>query len=241
MSFDKIITGIISAITAIIVVFISDALKKRKEKKEKSNQINLTYLNPLRLYLEETYIRLNEIINKIEQEGRVEALQFIADPRELSDKKEVWFVNDGVYLVSSCYFTACLFSTIKKVREDIPYLRLKKKNDAQLLNLMFKVNLAFLKDFGIYYAIQHSIGEEMINEADDGLVTYREFCEKLKEAGDRVWFDRLINFYIESGSNNNIQRLRMATRAIRDVSSFLDTNIKGSSSIQSRLKAEGLE
>ena len=235
----EVLAAIISFFSAIITIAISELLKNTKEKREKTNQINSKYLNPLRLYLEETYIRLSEILEKTKANTELTALTFINSPDEISAKKSSWFLNEGVYLISSCYFTGCLFSMIKLVREDLPYIKLKKKrNDTKLLNLMFKISYAFLQEHGIYYAIQHSIGDEMFIRQERRVMTYREFCNKLIIDEERIWFERLINFYIETGKNQKIHRLEMATNAIKELSIFLDENITGGYSIKERLISE---
>jgi len=235
----EVLTAIISFFSAVVVVGVSEILKNKKEGKEKTNQVNSKYLNPLRLYLEETYIRISEILERIKTNNEIGSLTFINRPDEISDKKKDWFLNEGVYLISSCYFTGCLFSIIKSVREDLPYIKLKKKrNDTKLLNLMFKINYAFLQEHGIYYAIQHSIGDEMFERQERRVVTYREFCNKLIISEERIWFDRLINFYIETGRNQKTHRLEMAANAIKELSIFLDENVMGGYSIEERLISE---
>ncbi len=240
MKYEILLPALISLISAITVVLISEIIRRKKEKKEKNDQINLEYLNPLRLYLEEVYVRLKEINERLDKDKKIQALDFIKNSEELSKKDKTWFINEGVYLVSSCYFTACLFSMIKLVRDDIPYLRLGKRSDTKLLNLMFEVSHAFLQNHGIYYAIQHSIGEEMYLKEEDRIITYREFCNKLLKSDDRVWFDRLISFFIATGNNQNTQRIKTAIDAINNLSKFLDINIRGGASINERLKAEKL-
>lgn len=235
----EVLTAIISFFSAVVVVGVSELLKNKKERKEKTTQINSKYLNPLRLYLEETYIRLSEVLEKVKINNEIGALTFINRPDDISEKKNDWFLNEGVYLISSCYFTGCLFSMIKLVREDLPYIKLKKKrNDTKLLNLMFKINYAFLQEHGIYYAIQHSIGDEMFVRQERRVVTYREFCNKLIISEERIWFDRLINFYVETGKNQKIHRLEMAANAIKELSIFLDENVMGGYSIEQRLISE---
>ncbi|MFM9949821.1 MAG: hypothetical protein ACKV1O_17930 [Saprospiraceae bacterium] len=232
----EISTALISFFSAVIVVVVSELLKHKKEEKDKIDQINSKYLNPLRLYLEETYIRLSEILEKTNINNKNTALTFINNSDEIQDKKSTWFLNEGVYLISSCYFTGCLFSMIKLVREDLPYIKLKKKrNDTMLLNLIFKINHAFLQDHGIYYGIQHSIGDEMFVRQERRLITYREFCSKIIVTEERIWFDRLINFYVETGKNQKIHRIEMAISAIKELSMFLDENIAGGYSIKERL------
>jgi hypothetical protein len=44
---------------------------------------------------------------------------------------------------------------------------------------MLRVSHSFLRDQGIYYVLQPSIGQDMILAAEDRLISYREFCDLL--------------------------------------------------------------
>jgi hypothetical protein len=73
------------------------------------------------------------------------------------------------------------------------------------------------------------------------LVTYREFCQMLQNPETRVWFDRLLNFYIETGQGQNLKRIENIMGAIQSMSSFLDRVAGGGNSIKERLEIEGIE
>ncbi|MEM9008824.1 MAG: hypothetical protein AAGE59_35610 [Cyanobacteria bacterium P01_F01_bin.86] len=215
-------------------------VKQREESEAKRDAINLTYLNPLRLWLEEAYVRLQDITTRLASGDRYEALLFIDTPADVSSQEAAWFNQQGCYLVSSCYITACLFFAIKHVRENIPYLRLARQNDTELMTLMFRVNHAFLQDLGIYYVTQPSIGNDVYLAAQQRLMTYREFCEMLQDPKRRIWCDRLILFYLEAGQGKRNANLQAALQAIRTLSQFLDTHIGQGVSIAERLQAEGI-
>src|ERR1700724_1515071 len=199
----KILAGLIAAATTIVVVPLTHRLQVWIADRQQRGQINSKYLNPLRLYAEEVYFRLFEISFK---PGFASFLRSVQEEKELTQREDVWFTGTGCYLASSCYFTACLFASIAKVRTDIPYLRLGRKADTELLRQTFLVSRAFLQDLGIFYPIQHSIGWEMFR--DGRLLTYREFCQVLKIAKRRLWFDRLTRFYLDLASDNERARQR---------------------------------
>ena len=215
-------------------------MKQREEADAKREAINLTYLNPLRLWLEETYVRLQDISARLAQSDRCEALLFIDAPADVSSQEAVWFNEQGCYLVSSCYITACLFFAIKQVRENIPYLQLARQDDTELMTRMFRINHAFLRDLGIYYVTQPSIGNDVYLAAQQRLMTYREFCEMLQKPEQRVWCDRLLQFYLEVGQGKRTVNLQAALQAVHDLSQFLDAHIGQGVSITERLKAEGI-
>jgi len=72
------------------------------------------------------------------------------------------------------------------------------------------------------------------------LITYREFCQLLQNPEARVWFDRLLIFYIETGQGKQLKRIEDILSAIQNMSSFLDRVAGGGNSIQERLEVEGI-
>src|SRR5882672_9887310 len=105
-----ILSGITALVTALVVASYGQFLKKKSEKAQESKSVNQKYLNPLRLYLEENYFRIDEILRRLKANdqttmGLLAGLQ----PDEISQQRTEWFNGPGCYLISSCYFTACLF------------------------------------------------------------------------------------------------------------------------------------
>lgn len=242
----ELLTAIISAATSILVVLVTYGLNSYREAKSKEKQevdrVISTYLNPLRFYLVENYFRLAEILESIAQEGgKHEALLYITDPKAISDQSPEWFNGYGCYLISSCYITARLFYQLDKIRQELSYLRLSKKDDTELITLITILSRCFRQDHGIYYLIQPSIGNDMYLASEERLITYREFCQMLQKPETRVWFDGLLNFYIETGQGQKLKRIEDIMGAIQDVSLFLDKVAGGGSSIKERLEVEGIK
>lgn len=236
-----VISAVIAAVTALGVLLVTSRIQQSTSKKQDEKRINEEYLNPLRLYLEESYFRIAEIVHRVEASGgKYDPLLSISSVEELSQKDVSWFNGEGCYFVSSCYFTACLFATIKKVRDDVPYLRLRKGDDTQLLQLLLKINLGFLKDVGVFYAIQQSIGEQMYMRTEKRCMTYREFCEALQDPQMRIWFDRLLHFFLDTGKGRSLDRVGYVLEAIYHASTFLDKKVGGGPSIKERLRGEGI-
>lgn len=235
----------ISAVTSVVVVLVSlwGAGRQQRGRDERAEReaLNSRYLNPLRLHLVENHFRMASTLQRVEAgAGRYEPLLVVDEPAEVSEKDTAWFTGTGVGLVSSAYLTACLFAQLKKVREDIPYLRLSGADDTELAALLQRVQLGFLQDDGVYYAMQPSIGEDMRVRGEDRLRTYREFCVLLRDPDTRVWLDGLLRFHLETGRGQKPDRVRAAIAAIRELSDFLDERVGGGESIQSRWGAEGI-
>jgi hypothetical protein len=208
----ELLTAIISAVTSILVVLVTYGLNSYREAKAKEKQeadrIISAYLNPLRFYLVENYFRLAEILNRIAQEGgKHEALLYVTDAKEISDQSAEWFNSYGCYLISSCYMTARLFYQLDKTRQELSYLRLSKNDDTELITLITILSRYFGQDYGMYYLIQPSIGNDMYLASEKRIITYREFCQMLQKPEMRVWFDRLLNFYIETGQGQKLKRI----------------------------------
>jgi hypothetical protein len=240
------LTAIISAVTSLLVVILTPVLTTYRENKAQQRRdrerVNLTYLNPLRFYLVENHFRLTEILRRVSDEGgRCEALLFVNSPKDVSEKNAEWFNGQGCYLISSCYLTACLFYQMRRVRDDLPFLRLGKNDDTKLMALMIKVSLGFLRGFGVFYLTQPSIGNDMYLREEGRLMSYREFCQLLQSPERRIWFDRLLVYYLETGQGAKLARVENALSAIQELSGFLDDAIGGGESIKERFESEGIK
>lgn len=246
LDISSIISDIFKGLVAIYSVLLFPLLLKycesqilqyqqQKQKDQESKiQINLKYLSPLRLYLKESYIRLYKI-NKASLESKNrQALTLIDTPVELMNKPMSWMINDGYYIMSSCYIIACLFFAIKQVRDATCYISLGKNEDTELLRYMDEINLAFAKNGGVHFMIQFSLANDIYLRDQQRLMTYREFCEMLKSSEQTDWWHGLINFFIQVGYGEKVKldHLQKAIDAIKSLSNFLDDNIGTGDSIK---------
>ena len=222
--------ALVGAVSAFVVALLTAVVAKRGEVRAERKRIKDGFLNPLRLFAEEAHYRLEDMFRFPENRG----LLPIANLHEISHQSAEWFNAHGCYFVSSCYLTACLFAAMKRVREGIPYIRLRRSADTELQTRILRVSHEFLDDLGIFYLIQHSIGEQMWDNAANRVITYRSFCEILLDPPRRVWFDRLLQFYIDVGRGERLDQLRRAQQALEALSRLLD----GGSAIATRKRAE---
>lgn len=104
----------IALISAGLGAIVTYLLTLRREALAERKKIYLEYLSPLRLYLTEDYFRLNEILRKVESEGKSDALTCVNDAKEISSKDGDWFNGQGCYLISSSYILLACFITLKE-------------------------------------------------------------------------------------------------------------------------------
>jgi hypothetical protein len=223
-------SAVIGAVAAFIVAILTVILARLNNARTERKKIKDDYINPLRLFIEEVHYRIEDMFRFPENRA------LLAGPghAEISLQTPEWFNAHGCYFASSCYFTACLFAAMERVREGIPYLRLKRASDTELLSCILRVSHEYLDDFGIFYVIQHSIGDQMWDRVANRVITYRAFCETLRDPVRRVWFDRLLQFYIDVGSGGRLEQLRRTQAALETLSRLLD----GGSAIEARKRAE---
>ena len=242
----ELLVAIISAATSMLVVVVTYGLNAYRDTKSKERQeterIISSYLNPLRFYLVENYFRLTEILQSISKAGGThEALLYLSDVEDVSERSPEWFNNHGCYLISSCYLTARLFYQLDKIRQEISYLQLSQNEDTELVTLITMLSRCFSQGYGIYYLLQPSIGNDMYLASENRLITYREFCQMLQNPERRVWFDRLLTFYVETGQGQNLKRVENILGAIQSLSLFLDGIVGGGNSLKERLEIEGIQ
>ncbi len=224
-------SAVIGAVSAFVVATLTVLVARAKDARTEKKKVRDKYLNPLRLFAEEAHYRTEDMFRFPENR------QFLAvgSPRDVGQQPAEWFNARGSYFASTCYLTACLFAAMKRVREGIPYLQLRRGKDTDLITSILSVSHEFLDDLGIFYLIQHSIGEQMWDITAARVVTYRTFCEMLRDEEQRVWLDRLLQFYIDVGNGGRIEQLRRIQKALQALSELLD----GGSAIQARTQAEG--
>ncbi len=232
------ILSILTPLLPLVSFFLGYYFNRLIEKSKNDKELNKRYLNGLRLYLEETYYRLFQINQIVLQDGNCPSLTLINSFREIKKHDKHWFVNEGCYLISSSYLVACLWGTIEKLRQEYPYITIKKKDDTLILNKVFEINLAFLKDLSVFYVLQHNIGQIMYNKSEERLLNYAEFVELLINDKSSIWFERLINFMIEVGEGKKKKNIELALDAINSLSKYLEAKYKLGPSIKNRLEME---
>lgn len=234
------LTAIIVTIASIIILVLTEGMKAINARKRVVSQLSAAHLNDLRLYTEETFFRLHEINSRVVVDQKASRLFLPPETNtyQISQQDDIWFNGKGCYFLSSCYFTACLFACIKKIREEIPQRTLRTKNDTAFLSAMFAVSNGFLIDLGIFYATQHSIGNEMYIHDEQRLVTYGEFCQIIQTPHKRIWFDRLISFYLDINQGKRDSNLVATIEGLYGLAQFCDRLDQNNSAIDEQLRTD---
>jgi len=235
---DKLIpylTPLISMLTFLLGFYFN----KLNETSKRNKEIQIRYLNGLRLYLEETFWRLFEISQYVSVEGSYSDQTLIKEFTEIKKQDKYWFVNEGYYLISTSYLIACLFGTIQKIREEHPYIFvIRKKDDTAILNKAFKISLAFLKDESIYYVLQHNIGNLMYKKSEERFLNYAEFVELIVDDKSSIFFEKLVNLIIDFGERKKKKNIELALESIQSLSIFLEEKYGLGPTIENRLELE---
>lgn len=233
------LTAIIATTTALAVAVLTYRLSALQAKQQTARETTMRYLNPLRFYVAENLVRFYWIHKELRKHHRRDDLRKVLRAEEVSSKPREWFNWEGYYLATTCYFTARLFSCLADVRREIPYFKLRRGRDTDLLARIRSVNVAFAKvaeDFGIPYVTQDSIGADV----SDGQrkLSYHEFCELLMAPERRVWCDRLIYFYLELGDGGHEEQQAKVCKSLYALSQFLDDAVRGGESLKAIVGSE---
>jgi hypothetical protein len=236
-----VVVALVAAAASLAVALVTYLLGRRseldRERQAAARALNAQYLNPLRLVVVEITFRLDELAGRVQADGDISSLKVLEEASEIRSKDPGWFVGEGCYLASTAYLTGCLFAQMFRLRDAYSYIRLPAgTSDTDLVGLVLRTNLAFLADNGIYYALQYSIGKDMVTE--DRLRSYREFCDGLVSDETLPWFEPLIRWYLELGSGRRLDRATQGVEALKELSRFLDRAVGGSPSLTARFAAE---
>lgn len=225
-----IVTALISCVFSIFIAVITTSHKLKKEfkiAKEKENeQIRIKYLQPLLVAAQDLLERITDIrrrrMNAPEQKRMME---WFANLKSKADKSSFafWANDEGYFAVSTLYITAVYFAYASKIRREFPFIQLSSGDNKALLYRIADVRFSIGGKFGIWEALQDSLGRYLINE-DGTIKNYRNFTEAISSE-DAVWFNRLIDFYkdIDKKLEDHLENIESSLEALID---FLSGNLQ---------------
>jgi hypothetical protein len=233
--------ALVAAVTSLLVAVVTPwslrAVEVRRQARTVADEVNLRHLAPLRQQLAETVYRHHDLLDRIRRQ-ETDVLSYLTDVEDLPDKPWSWFARHGSYLMSTAYYTAALFAELARLRDAYPFLRLRDRAmDAELTALVLRVHLAFRGEHGVYYAVQHAIGQDMLD--NHGRVrVYSDFCRATQDADRGVWYQSLIRLYMGATEPPVTAVITQATSAMESLASLLDTAVGATASVTSRLRIE---
>lgn len=174
-------------------------LQQDAEKAREKAKIKVQYLNPLRVAAGDLVEKVKDIQAKLTQDG---SRKFLKDTfteikekdREQRDEFARWCNGFGHYAMSTIYVTAVYFAHASKIRFELPFIDLDPKDDQVLLDHLSNVRKTFGGEYNLWETIQDSTGS-YLRKADGTILNYKEFCEKIIDKAEHLWFLRLIDFY----------------------------------------------
>jgi hypothetical protein len=230
---DNIIAALIGALVGGLIAFIGSVYLKFRERRE---YLFDKYLNRLKMANEEVFIRVNEFLHRKRENNDLHIIE-INKIEELDNKSDDWYNEWGSFFGTTCYFFCWLFFCIDKVRREIPQFRLKGVRTIDLMNSIFDLQYAFLKDLGIFYGIQMSIGREMEGSGGD-VISYKAFCRRLMNEDSRVWFKRLIYFVLDFKKGNRFEQFYEISEKSHKLGILLEKLGKDKGTLKSRIDRE---
>jgi hypothetical protein len=134
-----------------------------------------------------------------------------------------WANDDGYFAMSKLYITALYFYYAARIRREVPFLRLTQGREGELLFHLSDVRLAIGGKFGIWEAMQDSLGAYLAQ--GEGVKNYRQFCEMFVDESEYWWLYRLMHFYRDIHTKRD-DHLSSIEDSLSRLSAFLRANLR---------------
>lgn len=217
--------GVLAALLTTLYKFRKERQAAREKEKE---HIRLKFLNPLLVSSEDFLDRLMDIKRRRKNPANAKKMQCwfqtIKHHQSLDHRQLAMWANDeGYFAMSTLYITALYFHHAGRIRRDFPFIELSYGGEAALLSRLSDVRGAIGGKFGIWEALQDSLGAYV--EAPEGRVkNYRQMCEMIISDSEALWFNRLMDFYrdIHLKLDDHLDNIE---RALKELIRFLNTSL----------------
>jgi hypothetical protein len=229
-----VLTGLCGALTAFVIAQYQTSRTNRKERLAKQTAIEFSYLDPLRIAAENFAWKLHSVEQKIRQhqsgsgglDWMLHAFHCVKEPREIfpdhrnpSYTEYGWWCNgEGFFAVSTIYSAAIYFLHARRARRECT-------KSIELIQKLDGVRLALGHEFGIYVMLQDSMGE-YVGDAQGMEIGYRQFCTRLFNEDERLWFLNILDYFREIDKKSADQRHKIMN-ALHDLLTYLQTTTGG--------------
>jgi len=231
-----ILTAAISAVFGIVSALITTNYKLRQERsveKSKENErIRIKYLYPLLVVAQDLLERISDIRRRRRNEkNRNEMMPWFrrikTDQRNNSSAFEYWANDEGYFAMSTLYITAVYFYYVSKIRREFPFIEINPGDNAALLDHLSDVRISIGGKYGIWEALQDSLGAYLADEKEDKIINYREFCQLIIDRSEFIRFNRLVDFYRDTDKKleDQFENIESSLKALINFLS-LNLNVK---------------
>ena len=86
------------------------------------------------------------------------------------------------------------FARASKIRSELPFIQLGPHDDQALLSQLTGVREAFGGENNLWVEMQDSLGG-YVTGSDGRILSYKDFCSKIIDSWEYIWFIRLLDFY----------------------------------------------
>jgi hypothetical protein len=167
-------------------------------------ELRQSYLTPLRYYAQTLSLRLNELKMKFQSAENDKVLGWFKTLKDhvkrdkLLDHYEAWCYYEGIFAVSTLYYTCAYFYYARSVRFHRPFGESRPAYSEKLEALLAQIAEAFGRrgsDTGIWDTAQELIGQRFTK--NNSPMTYAEMCSEheAQEPFRRAPFFRPLDFY----------------------------------------------
>ena len=205
-------------------------VQKEVEQREQIVALKQKYLAPLRYYAQILGLRFEELKNKFtsEDDGRVrnwfKQIKDHVTRDNRMDQYGTWCCYEGVFSVSTIYYTFCYFQCVRELMAHVPFREIRPSYSLELEEQLAKVARAFVwnnGEEGIWEPLQEVIGDSFTT-AQDVRMTYAEMCRD-QDAGDafrRAPYLRPLDFYWGQLKPEKVAEIQVA---LNELLRFLDS------------------
>lgn len=239
------LTLFLAPLLGVVAAFFTTRYKLRQERdddrdKEKEH-IRLKILNPLLIAAEDLLDRLTDIERRRKDPAKAADMirwfaQVKALPRQDAGRLAFWANDEGYFAMSTLYVTAVYFYYASTIRRDFPFFELASGSESTLLSHLSDARLSIGGKFGIWEAMQDSLGAYLAKDAT--VKNYRQFCEMIIDEKEAPWLNRLVDFYrdVHMKLDDHLGNIEHSLRALIE---FLRLNL-GIRALGYRLDSESI-
>jgi hypothetical protein len=230
-AFAAILSAVIAGIVAVTISFFTarsqvkqlknrfeyEQLAERERDREKKR---IQYLDPLVVSatdLLDKISRLREELNKKEDFWKGTFNEVKTRDRNKREDFAFWCNGYGAGAVTALYVTVVYFARASRIRSELPFIQLGPSDDQLLLTRLTDVREAFGGEQNLWVEMQDSLGE-YVTEPDGRIMNYKEFCIKIIDPWEHIWFIRLLDFYRDIHLKRDSELPRIASALERLIS-----------------------